>query len=396
MAKPNRYYDNLEENLMFFKVLQKTNDFTHTNHEKHIYQMGIGDVTLPLCKASIEAMRKAVDEQANKETFHGYMLGSGAPFLRKAVASYYEKRNVKLSIDEIFITNGAGEDIGALVDIFDRDNKALIIDPTYPQYADTNIMDGRQIIKLCANKENGFLPIPDSNIKADMIYICSPNNPTGAVYNKQQLKQWVDFANKTGAIIIMDSAYEAFIEDPSLPHSIFEIEGAKTCAIEICSLSKTAGFTGMRCGYTVIPNELVRDGKNFNKLWRRNRTTKLNGVPYIIQRAAEAVFTDEGMSECMQNIGVYKNNARSIMQTLDKLGIWYCGGVNSPYIWMKCPNNMGSWEFFDYLLNEVQVVTIPGVGFGNEGDGYMRLSAFGDTDEIEKACERLYSLLKST
>jgi LL-diaminopimelate aminotransferase len=319
----------------------------------------------------------------------------GAPFLRKAISEYYATRGVTLAADEVFVSSGASDELGDILDLFDKSSSALVIEPAYPAYVDANIIAGRKIVHLASSKENGFLPQPSEDTKADLLYICSPNNPTGAVFNRDQLKAWVDFANANGSVILFDAAYEAFIEDETLPHSIFEIKGAQTCAIEICSLSKTAGFTGTRLGYTVIPKALNRNGMNLNAMWVRNRTTKTNGVSYIIQKGGAAVFTPEGQKQIHDNISIYKNNAKILMKALDELGIWYCGGKNAPYIWMKCPNNMGSWEFLDYLLNEVQVVGTPGEGFGASGEGYFRFSTFGNPEDTKEAANRLLNLLKN-
>ena len=356
--------------------------------------MGIGDVSLPLCEAVIKALHEGVEDQAKKDSFHGYMPECGAPFLRETIAEYYGKRNVELSADEVFVSSGASDELGDILDLFDRSSSALVIEPAYPAYVDANVIAGRKIVHLSSGKENGFLPSPDENTKADILYICSPNNPTGAVFSRSQLKEWVDFANGNGSVILFDAAYEAFIEDEDLPHSIYEIDGAKTCAVEICSLSKTAGFTGTRLGYTVIPKALERNGMNFNDMWVRNRTTKTNGVSYIIQKGGAAVFTDEGQEQIHRNISIYKNNAKVLMKALDELGIWYCGGKNAPYIWLKCPNGMGSWEFLDYLLNKIQVVGTPGEGFGACGEGYFRFSTFGSPEDTAEAARRLAELLK--
>lgn len=393
MITPNKNYANLKDSYLFYNIARKTKAYLEKNPDKHLYRMGIGDVSLPLCDAVISALHEAVDDQAVKDKFHGYMPECGAPFLREAIAEHYAKRGVSLPPDEVFVSSGASDELGDILDLFDRNSSALVIEPAYPAYVDANIMAGRKIIHLASSKENGFLPKPSNDTKADILYICSPNNPTGAVFNKEQLQEWVDFANANGSVILFDAAYEAFIEDDALPHSIFELDGAKTCAIEICSLSKTAGFTGTRLGYTVISKELTRDGMNFNEMWVRNRTTKTNGVSYIIQKGGAAVFTDEGQKQIHDNIKIYKNNARVLMEALDELGIWYCGGKNAPYIWMKCPDNMGSWEFFDYLLNEIQVVGTPGEGFGKCGEGYFRFSTFGSPEDTREATKRLLELL---
>ncbi len=386
----NENYLNLEQSYLFSTIAKKVNEFADKNPDKKIIRLGIGDVTLPLCKAVIEAMHKAVDEMSVQGTFRGYGPEQGYDFLRNAVKDYYAKRNVELELDEIFISDGAKSDLGNILDIFGKDNTVLVPDPVYPVYVDTNIMAGRKVVFANANGDNEFLPMPDENVKADIIYLCSPNNPTGAVYNKEQLKKWVDYALLNNAIILFDSAYECFISDEDLPRSIYEIEGSKKCAIEFCSLSKTAGFTGTRCGYTVVPNAL---GK-LNKFWLRRQTTKFNGVPYIIQRGAEAVFTEQGQKEIKENIGYYKENAKVISETLTRLGIWHVGGKHSPYIWLKCPNNMSSWDFFDYLLENIQVVGTPGAGFGKNGEGYFRLTSFGskeNTIEAMKRFEKLFS-----
>ena len=393
MITPNTHYADLKDSYLFYNIAQKTKAYLAANPDKHLYRMGIGDVSLPLCDAVIRALHEAVDDQANKENFHGYMPECGAPFLRETIAKYYADRGVTVSTDEVFVSSGASDELGDILDLFDRSSSALVIEPAYPAYVDANVMAGRKIVHLASGKDNGFLPSPSEEVKADILYICSPNNPTGAVFSRNQLQAWVDFANKNGSVILFDAAYEAFIEDESLPHSIFELDGAETCAIEICSLSKTAGFTGTRLGYTVIPKKLVRQGMNFNEMWVRNRTTKTNGVSYIIQKGGAAVFTPEGQKQIHDNIKVYKNNAKVLMKALDKLGIWYCGGKNAPYIWMKCPDGMGSWEFFDYLLNEIQVVGTPGEGFGACGEGYFRFSTFGSPEDTVEAANRLVSLL---
>ena len=393
MTIPNMHYAELKDSYLFYNIAQKTNAYLQAHPDAHLYRMGIGDVSLPLCEAVIKALHEAVDDQASAGTFHGYMPECGDPALRSAIAGHYRERGVRLSDDDVFVSSGASDELGDILDLFDRGGSALVIEPAYPAYVDANIMAGRKIIHLSSGIENGFLPEPSRETAADLLYICSPNNPTGAAFNRPQLKQWVDFANEIGSVIIFDAAYEAFIEDKSIPHSIFEIEGARSCAIEICSLSKTAGFTGTRLGYTVIPGELRRAGMCFNDMWERNRTTKTNGVSYIIQKGGAAVFTDEGQRQIYYNIRFYKENARLLMNVLDELGIWYCGGKNAPYIWMKCPGNMGSWEFFDFLLNEIQVVGTPGEGFGACGEGFFRFSTFGSRYDTEEAAKRLGTLL---
>lgn len=393
MITPNMHYRDLKESYLFAGIAQKVKKYQMEHPEKHIYRMGIGDVSLPLCDAVIAALHEGVADQANKETFHGYMPECGAQFLRETVVGHYAERGVILDADEVFVSSGASDELGDILDLFDRSSSALVIEPAYPAYVDANVIAGREIVHLASGKEDGFLPEPREDFKADILYICSPNNPTGAVFSRNQLQAWVDFANENGAIILFDAAYEAFIEDETLPHSIFELDGAETCAIEICSLSKTAGFTGTRLGYTVIPKALNRCGMNFNAMWVRNRTTKTNGVSYIIQKGGAAVFTPEGQAQIKANIQIYKNNAKVLMEALDQLGIWYTGGKNAPYIWLKCPNGMGSWEFFDYLLNEIQVVGTPGEGFGACGEGYFRFSTFGSPEDTKEAARRLCELL---
>ena len=394
MIIPNLNYANLKNSYLFAGIAQRLREYQTKHPEEHLYRMGIGDVSLPLCGAVIRALHEAVEEQAVKESFHGYMPECGAPFLRETIAEYYARRGVKLDTDEVFVSSGASDELGDILDLFDRSSSAMVMEPAYPAYVDASIIAGRDILHVPAGKECGFVPAPDDSISADLLYICSPNNPTGAVFTKSQLQAWVDFANRKGAVILFDAAYEAFIEDPELPHSIFELEGARTCAIEICSLSKTAGFTGTRLGYTVIPKELERMGMNLSAMWVRNRTTKTNGVSYIIQKGGAAVFTPEGQEQIRANIQVYKNNAKVLMGVLDELGIWYCGGKNAPYIWMQCPNGMGSWDFFDYLLSEIQVVGTPGQGFGSCGEGYIRFSTFGSPEDTAEAARRLKKLLK--
>lgn len=387
------YYNDLEDSYLFYNIAQKIKAYAEEHPETELLRMGIGDVSLPLCGAVIKALHEAVEDQASKDTFHGYMPECGAPFLREAIATYYVNRGVFLSPEEVFVSSGASDELGDILDLFDRSSAALVIEPAYPAYVDANVVAGRKIVHLASGEENGFLPEPDEKIEADIFYICSPNNPTGAVFSRSQLQDWVDFANKKGAIILFDAAYEAFIEDETLPHSIFELEGAKTCAIEICSLSKTAGFTGTRLGYTVIPKTLERNNMNLNEMWVRNRTTKTNGVSYIIQKGGVAVFSEEGQKQIRENIRIYKENAKVLMNALDQTGIWYCGGKNAPYIWMKCPNGMGSWEFFDYLLHKIQVVGTPGEGFGACGEGYFRFSTFGSPETTKEAAERIVELL---
>ena len=393
MITPNLHYADLKESYLFYRIAQKTAAYAEANPGKHLYRMGIGDVSQPLCPAVIDALHQAVDDQASDERFHGYMPECGAPFLRQAIAAHYAERGVALDPEEVFVSSGASDELGDILDLFDRDSAALVIEPAYPAYVGANIMAGRRIVHLASGVENGFLPAPDPSLDADLIYLCSPNNPTGAVFSRMQLQAWVDFANARGAVILFDAAYEAFIEDVILPHSIYELPGARTCAIEICSLSKTAGFTGTRLGYTVIPRDLERHGMNFNAMWVSNRTTKTNGVSYVIQAGGAAVFTPEGQRQIRETISIYKENARVLTEALDELGIWYTGGKNAPYIWLKCPNGMGSWEFFDLLLHEIQVIGTPGEGFGASGEGFFRFSTFGSPEDTRKAAARLRRLL---
>ena len=399
MAFVNENYCNLKESYLFADIAHKVNAYAEAHPDKKIIRLGIGDVTLPLAKCVVEAMEKAVAEMGVQATFRGYGPEQGYDFLHEALVKYYASFGVTLASDEIFISDGAKSDCGNITDIFSNANTILIPDPVYPVYLDTNVMCGRNIIYMEGKPENDFLPMPDENVKADVIYLCSPNNPTGAVYTKEQLEKWVAYALKNDAVILYDAAYEAFVTDPAIPRSIFVIEDAKKCAIELCSLSKTAGFTGTRCGYTVVPHALVRKtegGKEMelNKMWLRRQTTKFNGVPYIIQRGAEAVFSEEGIKQCRENIAYYQENARIMMAGFDKVGIKYYGGVHSPYIWLQCPNGMTSWEFFDFLLEKLQVVGTPGAGFGKMGEGFFRLTAFGSRENTIEAMERIINGLK--
>ena len=393
MLKPNMRYAELKDSYLFNTIYRKTDAYLAEHPGQKVLRMGVGDVTLPLCDAVIGALHAAVDDQANAATFHGYMPEVGAPFLRKAIAEYYKDMGTLVDESEIFVSSGACDDLGDILELFDQDNTVMVVEPAYPEYVDTNILAGRQIIHLESNEQNGFLPAPSEDSKADILYICSPNNPTGAVFDRLQLQAWVDFANETGSVILFDAAYEIFIEDKNLPRSIYELDGADRCAIEICSLSKTAGFTGTRLGYTVVPHNLIRNGMSLNTMWSRNRETRTNGISYILQKGAAAVFTPEGQKQIHENLQVYKNNAKVFMEALDTAGVWYCGGKNSPYIWMKCPNRMSGWDFFDYLLNEIQVVGIPGDGFGDCGKGYFRFSTFGNPEETSEAAQRLCALL---
>lgn len=393
----NTNYANLKNKYLFSTVAEKVRVYSEAHPQADIIKLGIGDVTKPLAKTVIQALHDAVDENAKAETFMGYGPEQGYAFLREALADYYGKLGADIDADEVFVSDGAKSDIANILDIFSKDCHVVIPDPVYPVYLDTNVMDGRKVSFLNANEGNNFLPMPEdlgTDEKVDILYLCSPNNPTGACYNKDQLQTWVDFANAQGAVIFFDSAYEVFASGTDLPRTIFAIPGARTCAIEIASLSKTAGFTGTRCSYTVVPKELVRDGQSLKDMWFRRQSTKFNGTPYIVQKAAAAVFTEEGYAEIMENIQGYKENAKIIADTLDELGIYYTGGHYSPYVWLKCPNNMSSWEFFDFLLEKAQVVGTPGEGFGKNGEGFFRLTAFNTPERTREAMERLKEILK--
>lgn len=398
MPKLNENYLNLKDSYLFSEIAHRVNNYAAANPDKKIIRLGIGDVTRPLGSKVIEELHSGVDALASSETFKGYGPEQGYDFLREAIVAYYKENGVTIEPTEVFVSDGAKSDTGNITDLFDKDNVILIPDPVYPVYVDTNIMNGRNITYINANAENNFLPMPDKNVHADIIYICSPNNPTGAAYNHEQLKEWVDYALANDALILYDSAYECFITDETLPRSIFAIEGSKKCAIEFCSLSKTAGFTGTRCGYTIVPKDLKFTASNgeemsLNAMWNRRQTTKFNGVSYIVQKGAAAVFSKEGMAQCRENIKYYQENAKIIAEGLGKKGIRYFGGVNSPYIWFECPNGMESWDFFDYLLTNAQVVGTPGAGFGNNGKNFFRLTSFGNRENTLEAMERIDKLL---
>lgn len=394
MFKINKNYLELKDSYLFSTIAHKVADYKKQNPEKKVISLGIGDVVMPLTKPVIDSLEEGVKDMASIDTFKGYGPEQGYEFLKSSIQSYYEEVNVNLKRDEIFISDGAKSDCGNILNIFDKDNVVLVPDPVYPVYVDTNIMDGRTIKYMDSNESNGYLAMPDYSISCDIIYLCSPNNPTGAAYNRDQLEKWVQYAKEIGAVILFDAAYESFINEDDIPHSIYEIDGAKECAIEICSLSKTAGFTGMRCGYTVVPFDLKSEDVSLNKLWLRRQTTKFNGVAYVVQKAAAGVFTEEGRQKTKEVIDYYMENARIIAETLDKLGIKYVGGVNSPYIWLQCPNNMSSWDFFDLLLEKANIVGTPGVGFGKNGEGCFRFSCFGERQNILEAAERLSKVLK--
>ena len=394
--KVNKHYAQLEESYLFSNIAHKVADYQAAHPDADIIRLGIGDVTLPLAKSVVEALHAASEEQGHKETFHGYIPSEqGYPFLREAIRDYYARRGVRLDTAEIFVSDGAKSDLGNLLDLFDVDNTVLVPDPVYPVYVDDNVMAGRPIRYLPATADNGFLPMPGADTAGDIVYLCSPNNPTGATYTREQLKVWVDWANAHDAVILFDAAYECFVTEPGLARSIYEVEGAETCAIEVCSFSKIAGFTGTRCGYTIVPQALVRGGQSLNKMWLRRQTTKFNGVAYIVQRAAAAVFSPEGMEQIQQNLDYYRRNAAVIGAALEEAGVWYCGGKNSPYLWLKCPDGMTSWQFFDWLLDTAHVVGTPGEGFGACGEGYFRLTAFGDAERTKEAAARIVAALKT-
>lgn len=390
--KINSNFLKLESSYLFSTVARKQREYQAAHPDKEVIRLSIGDVTKPLAPAVIEAMHKAVDEMADEATFRGYPPEYGYDFILEAIQKNdYEARGVDIAKDEIFLSDGAKSDCGNIGDIFSTDNKVAICDPVYPVYLDSNVMSGRtDIIYMPCTEENNFMPEIPTEIP-DVIYLCFPNNPTGMTASKEQLKKWVDFALEHNSLILFDSAYEAFITDDS-PKSIYEIEGAKKCAIELRSFSKTAGFTGVRCGYTVVPKELVFEGASLNQFWARRQATKFNGVSYVTQRAAEAVYSEEGKKQTKETIAYYQRNARVIFDTLTEAGFTCYGAVNSPYVWLKTPDNMTSWEFFDDLLDKCQVVGTPGSGFGKSGEGYLRLTAFGNYEKTIEAVERIKSV----
>jgi LL-diaminopimelate aminotransferase len=398
MAKLNENYLNLKESYLFSEIAYRVDKYISIHPDTKIIRLGIGDVTLPIGSTMIDALHEGVDAMTSSSTFKGYGPERGYDFVRNSIVEYYKRNGVSIEADEIFISDGAKSDTGNITDLFDKDNIVMVPDPVYPVYVDTNTMDGRNIIYIDANADNQFLPMPDSNVHADIIYLCSPNNPTGATYNKEQLKTWVDYALANNSIILFDAAYEAFITDEALPRSIFSIEGAKKCAIEFCSLSKTAGFTGIRCGYTIVPKALTVTAStgalmSLNAMWNRRQSTKFNGVSYIVQKGAAAAFSEKGMQQSRQNIKYYQENAKIIANCLAKKNVRFFGGVNSPYIWFECPNEMESWAFFDYLLENVQVVGTPGAGFGKNGQNFFRLTSFGNRENTIEAMERIENLL---
>ncbi len=398
MSLINENFLELQDSYLFSTIAKKVEKFTKENPDKKVIKLGIGDVTKPIIPACIDAMHKAIEEMGTQEGFKGYGPEQGYDFLRKAIVENdYKLRNVELEPDEIFVSDGAKCDCGNIVDIFAKENKVAITNPVYPVYLDTNIMSGRSIIYLPLTEKNNFTPeLPKERV--DMIYLCFPNNPTGTVLSKEELKKWVNYAKENKSIILYDSAYEAFITDETIPHSIYEIEGAKEVAIEFKSFSKTAGFTGLRCAYVVVPKLLKGYTKNgeevsLNKLWNRRTCTKFNGVSYVIQRAAEATYSEEGKKQIKENIKGYLENAQLIKNGLEEAGFTTYGGENSPYIWLKVPDGMTSWEFFDKLLEKANVVGTPGSGFGDFGEGYFRLTAFGTIENSKEAIKRIKETL---
>ncbi len=390
--KINDNYTNVSKNYLFSEIAKRVKAYKEAKPDNEVISLGIGDVTRPLSRVVVDAMKSAAEEMAHGETFRGYPPEYGYDFLREAISKYYETNGVKVLPSEIFASDGAKSDVGNIVDIL-GDNTILIPDPVYPVYLDSNLMSGRKVEFLAGNMDNGFLPLPDG-IKGEgyVIYLCSPNNPTGAVYTKEGLKAWVDFANRSGSLIIFDAAYEAFISG-DYPHSIYEIEGARECAVEICSFSKTAGFTGVRCAWSVFPQELMVGDTALSALWSRRQATKFNGISYPVQRAAEAALSREGIAECKEAIDYYLGNAAILAEVLRDKGIEFTGSDCSPYLWLKCPQNMSSWEFFDFLLKKAELVGTPGAGFGAAGEGYFRLTSFGTRENTLIAAERLRKLL---
>ena len=393
--KLNAAYGQLAPAFFFTELGARVAAYQADHPDKRLLRLGVGDVTGPLSPVVIEALRRAVGEQSKAATFHGYLPETGTDFLKAAVVSYYGRRGVTLSPQEVFISSGAADDLGAIGNLFSVDNRVLVAEPAYPAYVDTNRMAGRRIVPLSGNRANGFLPLPGDDLDGDLVYLCSPNNPTGTAYTRPQLQRWVDWANEHEAVIVFDAAYEAFIQDEDVPHSILELPGAETCAIEICSLSKTAGFTGMRLGYTVVPRALVREGCSLHHMWTQDRTTRTNGVSYVIQRAGEAALSPAGLRFNREAIAVYQENGRILSDALQKTGVWFTGGRNAPYLWLPCPEGMTGWAFFERLLHEAQIVVTPGEGFGEGGAGHVRLSCFGSPADTAEAAQRLLTILKN-
>lgn len=393
MVKINKNYGNIKETYLFSETAKKIAAFSKAHPEVKVIKMSIGDVTKPLVPQVVDAMVSASKEMGTPEGFHGYGPEQGYSFLKDKIKNYYEKEiGVELEADEIFISDGAKSDIANITDLFSNDNVIVVPDPVYPVYVDSNVMLGREIRYIKGSENNNFLPMPSDQVKGDIFYLCSPNNPTGSAYTVEQLKVWVDFAIKNNAVILFDAAYESFVTT-NAARSIFQVDGAKKCAIEFCSFSKTAGFTGTRCGYTVVPKTLQFDGFSLNKMWLRRQTTKFNGVSYVVQKGAEAVFSEDGLKNVRKTIEYYRENAAIMMRSLKKIGVDFTGGINSPYIWLKVPNGMTSWEFFDYLLENCGVAGTPGSGFGECGEGYFRLTAFNTHENTIEAMERIEKLL---
>ncbi len=393
--KINTAYGQLAPAFFFTEIGERVAAYEAAHPDRQLLRLGVGDVTGPLSPAVVEALRRAVGEQSRAETFHGYQPETGTDFMKAAVSSYYGRRGVALAPEEIFVSSGAADDLGAVGNLFSPDARVLVAEPAYPAYVDTNRMAGRRILPLAGNRENSFLPLPGEKLDADLVYLCSPNNPTGTAYTRPQLQRWVDWANDREAVIVFDAAYEAFIQDEDVPHSIYELPGADRCAVEICSLSKTAGFTGMRLGYTVVPKALVREGCSLHDMWKQDRTTRTNGVSYVLQRAGEAALSSAGLRHSLEAIAVYQENGRILSEALKKAGLWFTGGRNAPYLWLPCPEGMTGWAFFEYLLREAQIVVTPGEGFGAGGAGHVRLSCFGSPADTAAAAQRLLTILKN-
>lgn len=393
MSILNTAYGHLPPAFFFTRLTETISAYAAAHPDQRLLRLGVGDVTGPLAPVVIEAMRRAVSEQSRAETFHGYLSEVGMPFFRESVAAYYAQWGVELSPEEVFVSSGAADDLGAIGHLFSQDARVVITEPAYPAYVDTSRMDGRRITHLLGNRENGFLPLPTADLCGNLVYLCSPNNPTGTAYTRSQLQRWVDWANARQAVIVFDAAYESFIQDEDVPHSVYELNGAKTCAVEICSLSKTAGFTGTRVGYTVVPQALVRESLSLRDMWVKDRTTRTNGVSYILQRAGQAALSPAGVAQNLQATAHYQENGRILAEALTKAGVWFTGGRNAPYIWLPCPAGMSGWTFFDYLLEKAQIAVTPGEGFGEGGAGYVRLSCFGTREDTEKAARRLMEIL---
>ena len=395
MTHINPYYVNLKDSFLFYETKARAEAFEAAHPQRRVLRLGIGDVTLPLAPVVIQALHRAVEEQAHRETFQGYMPELGKDFMKEAAVANYARRGVLLEPEEVFVSYGIGDDLGAIGGLFARENRVAVVEPAYPAYVDTNLMAGREIIPIPGTEENGFLPLPTPDLEAELVYLCSPNNPTRAAYPREKLRQWVDWANAHGAVILFDAAYEGFITDPEVPHSIYELPGAKGCAIELFSLSKSAGFTGTRLGYTVVPKALIREGKSLQRMWVRNRSTCTNGVSYILQRAGEAALTEEGLRQSRASLAVYRRNAEVLTAALDRCGIPYFGGRNAPYIWFRCPRGMDSWTCFDWLMEAAGVVGTPGVGFGACGEGWFRFSCFSTPEDTAEAAARIEALLRA-